>query len=508
VVKQIVPGDPSDTPYDAGVALVAPPSFLASCAGVDAGDLVTLEVEVQPIVADAGGFQNSANVDAGSVPSDGNPALATLSWLDAGSYAWQVRGITLGGSISDWVAFNDGGLGFVICGSGSCPDTTGYVCMATDTTTDPTNCWACGNSCNNGWCDPNFPDGGEPGSGGVFGCHTPTLIKGGLTAPEIAATDPVSHCYYYAEANGLNSQSNSVPLAAQDWYKLNPPLQLPTGIAADPNGVALATNVAPNDAGMVNEVLYFPNDGGCGSGVNAVLDARTTATYHGIASDGTYVYLTVTTVVGNPDAGMTDDQVWKIPIATGSMLPPLIQGLKNLADIIYNPIANKLFFISRGGSASPNQIYSMNTDGSMASTPVTSAPEAFGPTPALAYSPGNGGPGTLYYTSATGAYSASAGGGNSQKILLGLTGPTGITTYREGVNRTDTVTVTTGDGKLIEWHQPSGNSNTLATSQSHPSYPLPYAASCAGGGSCTFQMTWLSEVVTAHGGWFSIDFPN
>jgi hypothetical protein len=505
-VDQVVPGDPNNPPYDAGVALVSPPTFLASCSGVDAGDLVTLMVEVELFTGDGGGFLNTPNVDAGSVPSDGNPATATLAWLDAGAYQWQVRGITAGGALSDWVPYNNGGFAFLICGAGTCPDNTGYVCAPTDVTTDANNCWACGNGCSNGWCDPNFPDGGSPGTSGVFGCHSPSTITAGLSGPIVSTVDATSRCYYYAESVGLNSMSNGVALAIADWYTLTPPLQIPLGVASDPGGVALAINAAPNDAGVANQVLYFPNDGGCGTGVNAVLDTRTNATYHGIANDGTYVYLTVTTVVGNPDAGMTDDEVWRISISTGTLSPPLFQGGKGLSDIIYNPIANKLFFLSRSNGTTPSQVWSMDPSGTMAMAIVPSASEAFGPTPALAYSPTTGQPtGTLYWTSATGVYS-SAGGAEGTKILTGLSAPSGITTYLEGTNRTDAVFVTTGDGSLIEWHRNTSTNDTLATRQAHPDYPLPYVTSCAG--ACTYEMTWLSEVPAGHGGWLAIDFPN
>jgi predicted aconitase with swiveling domain len=494
-----VPGDPNNTQYPAGVALSAPPSVIAFAAGVDAGDLVTLLVEVQPI---DGPFLNTPNVDGGSVPSDGNPALATIPALGAGMYHWQVQGLTLGGSITDWVQYNDGGLAFTICDTGTCPDPTATSCVPTDVTSDPLNCWACGNSCNNGWCDPNFPDGGQPGSGGVYGCHTPATVKGGLSAPIASAVNGISLCYYYAQSTGLNSQSNSVPLSAADWFPLTPQ-QTVAGIAADPNGVAVAINAPPNDAGLNTEVLYFPNDGGCGSGLSVLLDTESAPTYHGIASDGTNVYLTVTAVV-DPDAGTTDDEVWKIPIAT-AMTQVLTRNQKGLSDIIYNPVAGKLFFLSRGSGAAPNAIFSMGTDGSAPMAIVPAAPEAFGPTPALAYSPTTGQPaGTLYWTSGTGVYS-SAGG--STKIINGLTTPTGVTTFLEGPNHTDAVFVTTSDGKLIEWHRSDGSQDTLATNQQHPSYPLPYASSCAAS-PCSFDMTWVSEQAVGHGGWYSIDFPN
>jgi hypothetical protein len=491
-------------PYDAGVALAVPPDLLATCVGLDAGDLVTLAVEIQFV---DGGFQNAANVDAGSAQHEGtvaDPALATLPTLPPGAYKWQVQAMSVAGGITDWTPYNNGDLAFVICGAGTCPDTTGFVCAPTDVTTDPANCWACGNSCGDGWCDPAFPDGGQPGSGGVLGCHIPASLQGGLSAPIIAASNQASQCYFYAEANGVNSQSNTVPIGAADWFTLNPLNQLPQAISADQNGAALAITALPNDAGVVSQLLYFPNDGGCGTGLTVQLDTETApSAYHGVASDGTNVYVTITTVV-DVDAGTTDDEVWKIPIAA-PVVQVLSRNQKGLSDIIYSPVAGKLFFISRGGGTSANAIFSMGTDGSAPTPVVPAAPEAFGPTPALAYSPTNGQPnGTLYWTSATGVYSNA---GNNNKIITGIAAPLGITTYLEGVNHSDAVFVTTSDGKLMEWHRSNGVSDTLVTGQSHPAYPLPYVSSCVGG-PCIFQMTWVTELAATNGGWWTIDFTN
>jgi hypothetical protein len=483
---------------DAGVARSLPPELLAFTVAADAGDPVTLTVELRPLDQP---FTNVANVPAG-VPSTDPAIKATLAPQDAGDYHWQVQGVEMiSGGYTSWYPYNDGGLAFTICGSGFCPDTTGSMCTATDITKDPANCWACGNNCNKGWCDANHPDGGEPGTNGTLGCHTPLVLQGGLTAPVIAAVSSQSHCYYYAEAAGVNSQSNSVPFTMNDWYTLNAKNgQVPVAMTADPNGVAVAINAAPNDAGIIPTLLYFPNDGGCGTGLFTQLNSQTGATYHGLASDGTNVYLTLTVLIA-PDAGVTDDQVWKIPLAT-QMAQILLRNQKGLGDIVYSPLSSKLYFISRGP---PSAIFVMGSDGSSPTAFIPATAEQFGPSPALAFSPTvNTLNGTLYWTSNTGAYSSVA---NGSKILTALNTPTGITTFTEGMNHTDVVIVTTSDGNVVEWHNDMNSTvNTLATGQSHPDYPLAYAQFCDGG--CIYQMTWLWEVLASGGAVVSVDFPN
>ncbi len=485
---------------DAGSALNVAPQLVATADGGNVGDVLTLMVELQPIDVP---FSNAANIPNAGIPSTDTTVTATLPPLDAGSYHWQVQCTANSGGYTDWVPFNDGGLAFVICGSGTCPDSTGFVCAATDLPNDPHNCWVCGNSCTQagtGWCDPNDPDGGDFGTIGL-GCHTPQILTANLTSPVISAVSPsTSHCYYYAEALGVNSQSFQVPLAPADWYTLQPNEgQLPAAIAADPGGVALATNVAPNDAGLVNQVLYFPNDGGCGSGLNVELSNQPGATYHGIASDGTNVYVTVTVVLS--DAGVTDDQVWKIPIATQTA-QVLLLGQKSLSDIVYDPLNTKLYFLER---TNPPKIYEMGSDGSSPNAIVPAAAEAFGPSPALALSLTVGTPGgTLYWTSATGVYD-DVGSGN--KVLTGINGPTGISTFLEGTAKTDAVFVTVGDGTVVEWHASDSSTSTLATNQSKPDYPQPYVQSCDAG-SCIYQLTWLWEVNNGGGAWVAVDFNN